>query len=101
MNPKPVGDIHSTGQFGPWQDDNPRDTPLDGSYSFTNADLATIKGISGTLSSTGKFSGTLGEIGVTGTTDTPDFALDCERASRWTCAPSSTRPWTGRPAIPG
>jgi hypothetical protein len=76
VNPKPVGNIHSTGQFGPWQDDNPRDTPLDGNYSFAHADLGTIKGISGTLSSTGKFGGTLGEIGVTGTTDTPDFALD-------------------------
>lgn len=76
VNPKPVGDIHSTGNFGPWRADDPRETPLDGSYSFANADLGTIKGISGTLSSTGKFSGTLGEIGVTGTTDTPDFALD-------------------------
>jgi hypothetical protein len=75
-NPKPVGEIHSTGRFGPWQPDYPRDTPVDGSYSFTNADLATIKGISGTLSSTGRYSGTLGEIGVVGTTDTPDFALD-------------------------
>jgi len=76
VNPKPVGDIHSTGHFGPWQDDNPRDSPIDGKYSFTNADLGTIKGIAGTLSSTGQYSGTLGEIGVVGATDTPDFALD-------------------------
>jgi hypothetical protein len=76
VNPKPVGDIHSTGHFGPWQDDNPRDSPIDGKYSFTNADLGTIKGIAGTLSSTGQYSGTLGEIGVTGSTDTPDFTLD-------------------------
>jgi hypothetical protein len=76
VNAKPVGEIHSTGHFGPWHDDSPRDTPVDGSYSFSNADLGTIKGISGTLSSTGRYSGTLGEIGVTGTTETPDFALD-------------------------
>jgi hypothetical protein len=76
VNPKPMGDIHSTGHFGPWQDDNPRDTPLDGNYSFTNADMGTIKGIAGTLSSTGTYLGTLGEIGVVGTTDIPDFALD-------------------------
>jgi hypothetical protein len=76
VNPKPVGDIHSTGHFGPWQDDNPRDSPIGGHYSFTNADLGTIKGIAGTLSSTGEYSGTLGEIGVVGSTDTPDFALD-------------------------
>jgi hypothetical protein len=76
VNPKPQGDIHTTGHFGPWAEDQPRDTPVDGSYSFTNADLGTIKGISGMLSSTGRYSGTLGEIGVVGTTETPNFALD-------------------------
>lgn len=76
VNPKPVGDIHTTGHFGPWQDDAPRDTPMDGEYSFTNADLGTIKGIAGTLSSTGRYGGTLGEIGVTGTTETPNFSVD-------------------------
>jgi hypothetical protein len=76
VNPKPVGDIHSTGHFGPWQDDNPRDTPVDGRYAFTNADLNTIKGLGGILSSTGNYSGTLGEIDVSGSTDTPDFSLD-------------------------
>lgn len=75
-NPKPVGDVHSTGHFGPWQDDNPRDTPLDGSYEFTHADLSSIHGIGGILSSTGKFGGTLGEIAVEGVTETPDFRLD-------------------------
>jgi hypothetical protein len=76
VNPKPVGDIHSTGHFGPWQDDNPRDTPVDGRYWFTNADLNTIKGLGGTLASTGDFSGALSEIGVKGETDVPDFSLD-------------------------
>src|SRR5208282_2632274 len=54
VNPKPVGDIQSSGQFGPWQQDNPRDTPVQGEYSFSNADLSTIKGIGGMLSSTGQ-----------------------------------------------
>ena len=76
VNPKPVGDIHSTGYFGPWQSDEPRETPMDGEYSFTHADLNTIRGLGGMLSSTGKYSGTLGEIGVRGTTETPDFSLD-------------------------
>ena len=76
VNPKPIGDIHSTGQFGPWNGDQPRDTPVQGQYAFTNADLGPIKGIAGTLSSTGKYGGTLSEIGVTGTTDTPNFSLD-------------------------
>jgi hypothetical protein len=76
VNPKPVGDIHSTGQFGPWVDNNPRATPISGNYSFTHADLGPIKGIAGILSSTGNYGGPLAEIDVTGTTDTPDFSLD-------------------------
>ena len=76
VNPKPVGDVHSIGHFGPWQNDNPRDTPLDGNYEFTHADLSSIHGIGGILASTGKFAGTLGEIAVDGVSDTPDFRLD-------------------------
>lgn len=76
VNPRPVGEIRSTGQFGPWNSEQPRDSPIEGEYSFTNADLGPIKGIGGTLSSTGKYGGTLSEIGVTGTTDTPNFSLD-------------------------
>lgn len=75
VNPKPVGDIQSSGLFGPWQQDSPRDTPVQGDYSFRNADLSTIKGIGGTLSSTGEYSGTLGNIVVHGKTDTPDFRI--------------------------
>jgi hypothetical protein len=75
INPKPVGNIISSGLFGPWQADSPRDTPVRGTYSFEHADLATIKGIGGTLSSTGQYAGTLDNIVVDGATDTPDFHL--------------------------
>ncbi len=75
VNPKPVGNIQLTGLFGPWQPQSPRDTPVQGDYSFRNADLGTIKGIGGTLSSTGAYSGTLGNIAVHGKTDTPDFRI--------------------------
>ncbi|MGA7928257.1 MAG: AsmA-like C-terminal region-containing protein [Candidatus Sulfotelmatobacter sp.] len=75
VNPKPVGNIQSSGLFGPWQQDSPRDTPVQGDYSFNNADLSTIKGIGGTLSSTGQYSGTLGNIVVHGRTETPDFRI--------------------------
>ncbi|MBB5065659.1 hypothetical protein [Granulicella mallensis] len=75
-NPKPLGQIHATGHFGPWASAEPRDSPLDGDYSFSHADLSTIKGIGGMLSSTGHFSGQLGNITADGTTDTPDFSLD-------------------------
>ena len=75
-NPKPVGDVHAIGHFGPWQPDDPRETSLDGSYSFTNVDLGPLKGIAGILSSTGKFYGKLSHISVDGKTETPDFRLD-------------------------
>ena len=74
-NPKPVGNIISSGSFGPWQADSPRDTPVRGTYSFTNADLGTIKGIGGILSSAGQYAGSLDDIVVDGTTDTPDFRI--------------------------
>jgi hypothetical protein len=76
INPKPVGAIHATGHFGPWHSDDPRSTPVDGDYTFTNADLSTIKGIGGTLSSTGHYTGRLDHINIDGTTNTPNFSLD-------------------------
>src|ERR1700722_3702766 len=75
VNPKPVGDIKSDGTFGPFREDAPRETPVAGDYSFTHADLGTLKGIGGILSSTGKYGGTLGKIEVSGVTDTPDFRV--------------------------
>jgi hypothetical protein len=75
VNPKPVGDIQSSGQFGPFQELNPRDSPVQGSYTFSDADLGTVKGIGGILSSTGKYEGTLGRIVVDGETETPDFRV--------------------------
>jgi len=76
INPKPVGTIHAYGHFGRWNVDDPRATPLDGDYSFDHADLNTIKGLGGMLSSTGHFEGVLDHITIDGTTDTPDFSLD-------------------------
>lgn len=75
INPKPVGEIQSSGFFGPWQPEEPRETPVKGEYSFSNADLSTIRGIGGTLSSTGRYEGTLGGILVDGKTNTPDFRI--------------------------
>jgi hypothetical protein len=74
-NPKPIGDIDTEGQFGPWDSDNLSLTPIQGKFSFSNADFSTIKGISGILSSKGQYSGPLERLDVTGDTDTPDFAL--------------------------
>ncbi len=74
-NPVPVGSIDTTGSFGPLNVDHAGSTPIRGNYTFSHADLATIKGIGGTLSSAGSYNGTLEHIAVDGTTDTPDFSL--------------------------
>lgn len=76
VNPKPVGDITASGNFGPWNANRPSETPVNGTYSFTHADLSTTHGITGMLSSQGKFFGKLDTINVDGTTDTPDFSVD-------------------------
>jgi hypothetical protein len=76
INPKPIGEVHAEGHFGPWNTDDPRETGLDGSYSFSHADLNTIKGIGGILSSHGEFSGILDHINIDGETETPNFSLD-------------------------
>jgi hypothetical protein len=74
-NPKPPGDIYSTGEFGPWENGEPRLTPVSGDYTFKNADLSVFKGIAGTLASEGKYKGVLERIEVDGWTDTPDFTV--------------------------
>ena len=75
-NAKPQGEIATTGTFGPWNADEPGDTPVTGNYTFTDADLGPLPGIAGTLSSTGNYHGQLNEIEVEGKTDTPNFSLD-------------------------
>ncbi|MFZ3201810.1 MAG: hypothetical protein WA175_11755, partial [Candidatus Acidiferrales bacterium] len=74
-NPKPRGLIHCDGAFGPWSAEEPGETAASGEFTFRDADLSTLKGISGILSSEGKFSGPLDYLSVEGTTDTPNFAL--------------------------
>ena len=75
-NPKPHGRIDAEGSFGPWNPDDPQQTPIRGDYLFGNANLNTIRGIGGTLSSGGSFDGILERIMVRGHTDTPDFSID-------------------------
>ena len=74
-NPLPAGEIESRGEFGPWQANDPRLTPLSGTYTFSHADLSSIHGLSGILSSKGEFRGRLDRIDVRGQTDTPNFSL--------------------------
>ncbi len=73
LNTEPPGEIRSTGRFGPWNSEAPGSTPLSGSYTFDNANLGVFEGIDGTLSSSGKFSGTLEHIESEGGADVPNF----------------------------
>jgi hypothetical protein len=76
LNPKPPGEITSRGNFGPWRADEPGLTAVSGQYTFQNADLSVFKGISGILSSKGRYHGVLDHLIVQGWTDTPTFAVE-------------------------
>jgi len=76
INPIPHGRIETSGRFGPWNSDNPDLTPIKGEYAFSNANLDDIKGIGGTLSSVGTYSGILQRVSVEGQTETPNFSID-------------------------
>ncbi len=75
QNATPPGLIQTGGKFGPWQRDAPRRTPVQGHYTFKDADLSVFKGISGRLSSVGDYSGVLDTISVKGSTETPGFTV--------------------------
>ncbi len=78
QNPVPPGEVQSTGRLGPWNNDLGQ-IPLSGTYKFDQANLGAFAGLAGTLSSTGKFEGMLGDIRVAGDTDIPDFVVRGER----------------------
>jgi hypothetical protein len=73
--PQPRGAVHAAGSFGPWQVADPGESPVNGDYKLTHADLGVCKGIAVILDSTGRFDGTLRDMDVTGQTSTPDFRL--------------------------
>jgi hypothetical protein len=74
-NGVPPGEIVTRGSFGPWSSDEPGQTPLDGTFTFAEADLSVFKGISGILSAQGSFGGRLERIEVHGDTNTPEFTI--------------------------
>lgn len=74
-NAAPPGEIITQGHFGPWEIEDPSQTPLSANYSFQNADLGVFHGIAGILASKGKFGGILENIDVQGQTVTPDFTI--------------------------
>jgi hypothetical protein len=76
-NPQPKGRVVTQGTFGPFDPADPGASPVaDASYSLTEADFNTIKGLAGTVESDGEFDGVLDQLHVEGTTQTPNFQLD-------------------------
>ncbi len=74
-NAKPPGLVRATGTFGPWNTEEPSETPLAGQFDFRDADLSVFKGIAGKLASTGKFQGELSRFEADGEARVPDFRL--------------------------
>ena len=79
-NPVPPGEIQSRGYFGPWNGQNLGETPVSGTYQFTDADLSAFGGVSGTLQAHDSFTGKLREITTRGSVEVPEFKL--RRAGR-------------------
>jgi hypothetical protein len=73
--PLPPGDVRAQGQFGPWNYNEPGQTPVAGEYTFENADLGVFHGIAGMLSARDKFKGVLGHIDSQGDIDIPNFMV--------------------------
>jgi hypothetical protein len=74
-NPKPPGNVESWGQFGPWKREDPGASPLEGMYTFRDADLGVFRSIGGALESTGSFHGELSRLRASGEVFVPRFYL--------------------------
>jgi len=73
--PTPPGDVRAHGAIERWIRRDPGLTRVAGEYLFKDADLGVFRGISGILTSTGRFAGPLERLEVRGRTETPAFAL--------------------------
>jgi hypothetical protein len=75
QNAKPIGRIRSDGNFGPLIPNNLGDTPVSGAFTFSAADLADFHGISGEITTEGRFHGTLAAIEADFASRVPNFAV--------------------------
>lgn len=75
VNEVPRGDIDSEGTFGPWNSEQPGLTALTAKFEFTHANLGQFRGLSGTLSSRGEYSGVFERLDVEGDAFVPNFSL--------------------------
>jgi hypothetical protein len=75
-NAIPHGRITATGSFGPLNAKDVGATPISGQFTFTGVELHDVGDIRGTLSASGRFTGTLKAIQADAISHTPDFAVD-------------------------
>lgn len=75
-NPLFIGRLEASGLFGPFASGDPGSSPVEGGYVFTEGDFNTVKGLAGSMTSRGLFSGQLDQMHIDGTSDTPDFQID-------------------------
>jgi len=75
QNANPIGHIQANGNFGPILPSNLGGTPVSGTFTFSDANLAGIHGISGALTAGGRFCGTMAAIEADTTSEVPNFAV--------------------------
>lgn len=71
----PKGHIFATGSFGPLVTDKLGATRATGRFTFSGVNLSDVGEIHGTLSSSGRFSGTLAALYAEAISEVPDFAV--------------------------
>ena len=82
-NPRPEGEIRSSGTWGPWDPHHPGTTALKGTYEYRNVKLSSLPKLNGMLHSQGSFSGTLAQINAGGDVSVSDFKIgDARRGSQ-------------------
>lgn len=71
--PQPKGTVLASGTLGPFRTTDYGSTPLSGNYSLPDADLSSIRGISGHAAASGQYHGTFSQLDVQGQAAMPDF----------------------------
>jgi hypothetical protein len=74
-NPRPSGDVHARGEFGPLNLNDPATIPVSGEFTFEHADLTADHAVSGLLNASGSCRGRLGRLACAGTADVPAFRV--------------------------
>src|SRR5205823_4703967 len=75
LNPRPRGEIHSQGEFGPLDTNDASRTPVSGTFTFAHADLTADRAITGILNASGRFHGPVSSLECAGTADVPRFQV--------------------------